>query len=164
MCKWIPCCYPVLMHGKSCVLPLQHTSLNLPEHVHHRPHFFQSLPKSEAGVNMKASCRKPSKQRSGIPWALVSRSWSWAACGGVASCPESTSRVCPAMAAPHCPPRRSLQRQMTLNHHNSLVGQRSSAEADPTPQPTTIKLQTLLKLSPAGHPHLRKQRFFSQIQ
>lgn len=48
-------------------------------------------------------------ERLGIPWALVFPSWSWAVRAGVASCPGSTSRVCPATAALHSPLRRSLE-------------------------------------------------------
>lgn len=82
------------------------------------PRLFQPLPKSEVGVNLKASLRWCSASRltrgfnnikyrvTSLPWAPVSPSWSWAARGGAASCPGSTSRVCPATAAPRCPPHR----------------------------------------------------------
>lgn len=45
----------------------------------------------------------------GLPWALVSLSWSWAARGDVASCPENTIQAYPVMAALRCPPCHSLE-------------------------------------------------------
>ncbi len=78
-----------------------------------KPHLSRSLPKTKVGVNFKASlsgcsARAPTacsnKIQAGLPWALVSPSWFWAARGDVASSPESTTRVCPAMAAPRSPP------------------------------------------------------------
>lgn len=73
-----------------------------------------SQPQSEFEMSLQAAAWLPapvSSGRAGVPWALVSLSWSWAAHGGAASCPGNTSRVCPVKAAPRSPPRRSLDRQ-----------------------------------------------------
>lgn len=74
----------------------------------------------KVGVNIRVSlrcfsargltaCTKNTQYTvAGWPWALVFLSWSWAAHGGEASFPGSTSQVYPAMAAPRSLPRHWL--------------------------------------------------------
>ena len=113
---------PVVSHAKSRVPPLHHTSVNLPELIYHETLISFSLCqklKLESASKWATDALQPEVwlptpvmfMGTGVPWALVSLSCSWAAPGGVASCPGSTSRVCPSTAAPRSPPHHSLQEQ-----------------------------------------------------
>lgn len=78
VCQWFTHCCPLHTDTKSRVLPLQHTSVNLPQHVHHRPCLFQSLPNSEAGVSMINQLQPSEGGRtlgSGFPVMVLSRLW-----------------------------------------------------------------------------------------
>lgn len=65
--------------------------------------FWQRLKDSKPQSEPETSYSLLVHQVAGIPSALLCPSWSWEAHVSVASCPGSTSLVCPAMAAPHSP-------------------------------------------------------------